>query len=268
MKRILRQIFTFLLFACLAHCGRVTDTVGETGAKFVSDSQEVKLGRQFHEQLRQDTSLRFYTEKPGYNQRLVSYIDTIGHRLARNQETRPDFLFHFFIIDNDSTVNAFALPGGYIYLFTGLIDSARNEAEIAGVMAHEIGHVTERHGVERLMAQKGYDFILDILVGDSTRVRNVVDIAAGLSVLDYSKDQEYEADSLSIDYLIASGYNPLGMKTFLEFLASKQGVVFEPLSTHPDSDKRVAEVDSLISRHDPKVTDYPYYIVDTAIPEI
>lgn len=264
MKTRLLAVPPLVFLALTLNCGRVTDAA----SWFVSDEQEIELGRQYHEQLLQDTTLQFYSDNPNHNPALVTYIESIGQLLADSQQTRPDFPFNFYIIDNDSTINAFALPGGYIYMYTGLIDSAKTEAEIAGVLAHEIGHVTERHGVKRLVQRMGIDFVFDLVLGDSTSFRKVADVVGGLAGLNYSKDQEYEADSLSVDYLIAAGYNPMGMRDFMNFLASKQGFVFEPLSTHPDGEKRVAAIDTLISHRDSSVKDLPYYIIESEIPQI
>jgi predicted Zn-dependent protease len=253
-----------LLIVCLVftlndlHCSKVHNTVGTVGSYLVSDSEEVAIGENFHEQIVNDSvNFPLYENNPEHNEMLVDYIDSLGQLIADGQDDRDDIEYHFTIIDNDTTVNAFATPGGFIYIYTGLIKEAQYESEIAGVLGHELGHITKRHGVKLLVANNATDFVLDLIVGDSTTLRNVIDLANGLSFLKYSRVNEYEADSLGTEYLISAGLNPTGMQTFLEFLVSYAGVSFEPLATHPDGEKRVEAVEQLISSKDSALLERP-----------
>jgi predicted Zn-dependent protease len=182
-------------------------------------------------------------------QQVIDYIDSIGQQIVSRQNDRDTLTFHFNVINADTVINAFAVPGGYVYIYTGTILNARNEDEIAGVLAHEIGHVTMRHGAKTLVKNYGYGFLMDILLGDSTKLRSVVDVAAGLGFLRYSRDNEFQSDSCGVEYLISGGWSPLGMKTFLQLLADKyaSGMRFDWLSTHPDTEKRITTVQKLIA---------------------
>ncbi len=255
----MRMRHSLLLLCALAsvqvsyRCG----TLSTVGARFVSDSQEVALGEEFHRQIVDDPQFPLYTEKVGFNQSLVSYVENLGQTIARSQNDRPDIEYYFTLIDNDTAVNAFAVPGGYIYLYTGLIKAVRNEAELAGVIGHELGHITKRHGVKLMIQQRGYDFALDILVGDSSLARTALDIAGGLTFLKYSRDNEYEADSLAVVYTADAGFNPTGMKTFLQLLAAEGEPVFEKLSTHPASSNRIEDVEKVLARQPAGVLNLP-----------
>ncbi|MBN1309135.1 MAG: M48 family metalloprotease [Chitinispirillaceae bacterium] len=238
-----------MMLAGFFSCNRVQDVATDL---LISDEEEIKLGRQYKAQIEaDDDEYPLYTAKTGYSDDVVDYIDSIGQNIARHQDDR-DIEFTFTVIDNDSVVNAFAVPGGFVYIYTGLIKSARNEAEIAGVLAHEIGHITNRHGAKQMVKQYGIDLLLDVLVGDSSAIRTVMDISSGLLFLNYSRENEFQADSCSVEYLVKTGYNPSGMKTFLEFLADMGGgtapKLLQFLSTHPPTDERITAVARIIGR--------------------
>lgn len=114
----------------------------------LSDAQEQDFGQQIHNELTRSGQVKLYQ-----NQRVVSYINEIGQRLAR-QSTRPNLNYKFFVVEDDS-VNAFATMGGYNYINTGLIKTAANEAELASVIGHEIGHIAAKHSLEQMRMQAG-----------------------------------------------------------------------------------------------------------------
>ncbi|MFW5960764.1 MAG: M48 family metalloprotease [Chitinivibrionales bacterium] len=226
---------------------RCSNLMDSASKMMISDEEEVTMGRKFHKEIKADSeNYPPYKERSDKKIEFIEYIDSIGDEIADAQRDR-DIPFHFTIIDMDTVVNAFAVPGGYVYIYTGLILEAEDEAEIAGVLAHEIGHITKRYGVEKLIKLHGYNFLLDILVGDSTALRTVMDAAGGMAFLKLSRSNEHEADSCSVEYTSDAGSNPEGMKTFLEKLRADRSLNFEPLSTHPDTDKRIDSVASLIS---------------------
>lgn len=254
-RRILLTLAVSLTAAGLTTCSRVTDATVDL---VFSDAQEVKLGRQFKEEIESDsTTYPLYRNSPDAKQELIDYVDSLGELAAQNQSDRDSIDFSFTIVDVDTMINAFAVPGGFIYVYTGLLLNARNEAEIAGVLSHEVAHVAKRHGMKTLLKSYGYDFLLDILVGDSTKLRTVVDVGTGLAFLKYSRENEYEADSCAVEYLISSGVNPSGMKTFLELLAEQSGYSFEFLSTHPKTENRIERVTELIASKPSSVTELP-----------
>jgi beta-barrel assembly-enhancing protease len=235
--------------ALLLSCGKIQDVTTDL---LISDDQEVQLGKKYNSQIQGDkVEYPFYTAKTGFNTNLVTYVDSIGQNIAHRQTDRTAIDFTFTVIDNDTVVNAFAVPGGFVYVYTGLLKNVRNEAEIAGVLAHEIAHVAKRHGAKQMVKQYGMDLLLDVVVGDSTATRQVIDISSGLLFLRYSRDNEFEADSCAVEYLTLAGYNPSGMKTFLEYLEATGGSspkLLNFLSTHPPTDERVSRVTSIINR--------------------
>ncbi|MFP6731338.1 MAG: M48 family metalloprotease [Alphaproteobacteria bacterium] len=182
---------------------------------FMDAGQEAAIGAQEHPKL-------LAAFGGAYDERasLAAYVDSIGQRLLAVTET-PSARFTFTIVNSD-VVNAFALPGGYVYISRGLMALANNEAELAGVIAHEIGHVTARHSAQRynqsVFAQLGA-----AVLGIATRNRALADLAglgAAAYVQGYSRDQEFEADQLGIRYLVRAGYDPGAMADFLATLSA------------------------------------------------
>ena len=155
---------------------------------------------------------------------------------------------------NTPLINAFALPGGFIYLTRGLIYLCQNEAQLAGVIAHEIGHVTARHSARRYTKSVGTGVILQILnvFSKNNFVNNLLGQSAQLYLLSYSRSQEYQADELAVRYMIRAGFDAKEMANFLRIMEEFSEVqreifkiknkVSELLKTHPNSSKRVQEV--------------------------
>ena len=155
---------------------------------------------------------------------LNAYVDRIGRRLLRVTET-PNARFTFTIVNSD-VVNAFALPGGYVYVSRGLLALANNEAELAGVIAHEIGHVTARHTAQRynraVFAQLGAA-VLGTAAGNRA-VSDIANLGAAAYVQGYSRENEFEADQLGIRYLVRAGYDPGAMADFLSTLGAESAL--------------------------------------------
>lgn len=239
--RLLSVLVVPLLIGC------ANDTVT---AIFISDQQEVEMGENFVEQIEADTvNYPLYEDNPDHDPDLVDYVDELGRKLASSQDDRTTIDYHFTIIDKDSVINAFAVPGGFIYIYTGLIKQARDEAEISGVLAHELGHITKRHGAKRMVNAMGIEFVLDLVVGKENALRTALDLGSGILFLKYSRDDEYQADSCAVEYSVNAHMNPLGMKTFLKYLASlSEGPSWDVLSTHPPSEERADSVQALIDR--------------------
>ncbi len=180
-----------------------------TGLYSIED--DIKLGQQEHPKL----VAQFGGEYE--DRQLQSYVDRIGFKAAEFCEYK--FPYKFTIV-NSPIVNAFALPGGFVYISRGLLTLASTEAEVASVLAHELGHVNARHSAERIsqsqLAQLGIG-ILGIATG-SAAAANAAGQAAGLAIQSYSRDQELEADKLGIRYMAQAGYDPQGSVDFLATL--------------------------------------------------
>jgi predicted Zn-dependent protease len=213
---------------------------------FYSFDKEVAIGRQFSQEVDRDAKL---VEDPI----IVEYINKVGQNLVLHSDAKVPFTIK--VVDTDE-INAFALPGGYFYVNKGLILAADNEAEIAGVMCHEIAHVAARHGVEQ--ASKGqlvnWGSLPLIFLGGwgGFAARQVAGLAIPIGFLKFSRSAEEEADKLGVQYLWASGYDPHAMASFFEKLMAKEkkkpGTMARLFSSHPIVQDRIEKVNSLVAR--------------------
>jgi len=192
---------------------------------------------------------------------VAAYIDSLGQLLVRHSR-RPDLEYTFRVTAQDE-VNAFALPGGWLYVNRGLIAAAANESELAGVVAHEIGHVVGRHGARQITKQFGLAVLVDLALGeddDRSLSREMAgqftSIGGGLTLLKYGRDAEREADHFAVEQTYAAGIDPIGMATFFEKLlalheSAPEGVAVW-FSTHPPTRERIARVRADIGNLSPK----------------
>ena len=211
---------------------------GKSQLALISEQQEIELGRQSHQEVL--ATMGAYDDPD-----LQAYVDRIGQRLAKASE-RPNLPWTFTVID-DPAVNAFALPGGFIYLTRGILGSMSSEAEMVSVLGHEIGHVTARHAVERL--SKAQLANLGLVAGMilSPELREYGDLAqTGLGVLflKFSRDDERQADDLGFRYMNVAGYDPHEMVEMFRILdrvsaASGGGRLPDWLATHPNPGDRI-----------------------------
>ncbi len=169
------------------------------------------------------------------NPKLARYVTEIGNDLVTYTEA-PTLTFTFTIL-NTPTVNAFAIPGGYVYVTRGLMALASNEAELAGVIGHEIGHVIARHGSERqtqgVLAQLGAAAVA--VVSGSSELGNTAALGGQAYLQSYSRDQEFEADTLGVEYMASAGYDPAAMATFLSTLRDFSRLQAEMAGRDPNS---------------------------------
>ena len=206
--------------ALASFCGgcAVNPATGEQQLMLVSAEDERRIGATEHPKLIAKFGGAY--DEPG----LAGYIAAIGGRLASTTET-PGLRFTFTVLDSP-IVNAMALPGGYVYITRGLLALAQNEAEIAGVLGHEIGHVVARHTAQRLSQAQATQFgmiglgILGQLYGVPSQLGRLAGTAAGLYLQGFSREQELEADTLGIRYMTRTGYSADGMASFLGQLQS------------------------------------------------
>lgn len=213
---------------------------------FYSIDKEVGVGRQFAQEVDRSAKL---VEDPI----IVEYINKVGQNLVLHSDAKVPFTIK--VVDADE-VNAFALPGGFFYVNKGLILAADNESELAGPMAHEIAHVAARHGVEQ--ASKGelvnWSTLPLIFLGGwgGFGARQAASIFIPVGFLKFSRNAEYEADMLGVQYLWATGYDPRSMASFFEKLQAqekkKPGTINKIFSTHPVVGDRIEKVNSLIAR--------------------
>ncbi len=209
----------------------------------IDTKSEVSLGENMDKELHRELKI---LDNPRTQQRL----DAIGKKVAGASD-RQDLTYTFRIV-SDKDLNAFALPGGYIYINSGLMESTTDD-ELACVLAHEIGHIAARHSVKKLQAILGYQIVMSIVLGNSDQkvVAQAIGITFNLTSLGYSRKDEFLADKLAVKYARRSGFNPKGMVTFFAKLkkeVSKQGPDFNLifLSSHPPINERIKEVEKEI----------------------
>jgi len=209
----------------------------------ISDEQEVTLGQQINQQLIEGEQIKLYS-----NPRINAYLNQIGQRLASNSD-RPELPYTFQVVD-DKSINAFATMGGMVYIHTGLMVAADNEAELASVVAHEIGHIVGRHALEHMRQRALAEGLLSATgLDQETAVQIGVELALHLP---NSRDDELEADQLGLANLIRTGYAPVAMVTFMEKLQQQGGATPTILSTHPATSDRILALQQAI---DPDTAD-------------
>jgi beta-barrel assembly-enhancing protease len=231
------------------------------GANFYSLEKEIALGKQLAQEVERSSKL---IDDPV----VTEYVNRVGQNLVRNSDARVPFTIK--VIDSDE-VNAFALPGGFFYVNSGLILRAQEESELAGVMAHEISHVTARHGTKN--ATKGQILQLAtiplVLLAPAGLagygLYEGLNLALPLTYLKFSRDAEREADFLGLQYMYKAGYDPNAYITFFERIQAdakrRPGSVPKVFSTHPPTPERIENAQKEITRILPN---RPEYIVTTS----
>ena len=246
-NRKCRKNYFLILFLFISSC-QINPATGVNEVTLISNEEERLIGKDEH--------LKIIKQYGGEykNVKLQNYINSIGIFLVSTSEL-PNLKFTFTLLDTP-IVNAFALPGGYIYITRGLLSICQNEAQLAGVLAHEIGHVTARHAANRYTKSVGIGVLNNILnvISKNKIISSVLNQSSGLYLLSYSRKQEYEADKLSVRYMTRAGFEPKEMSNFLkimeEYSVLQNKIIgrdnknsrSDLLLTHPSSSKRVLQV--------------------------
>jgi len=229
---------SFALAVTLGACA-TNPVTGKREIALMSEAEEIAIGQQADAEVRREMGV--YDDPD-----LQRYVADIGYRLAQLSH-RPNLPWSFTVVDHPA-INAFALPGGYIYITRGILSYLDNEAELAGVLGHEIAHVTARHAVQQ-STRAGLGGIgltvLGIFVPATRPLGDLTSTALGLAFLKYGRDDERESDRLGMEYAAKAGWDPTGVPEFLSTLAridelSERGVP-NWLSTHPEPAERVVE---------------------------
>jgi predicted Zn-dependent protease len=233
----LSSLYFVLIAAVVLHAGcSGNPATGEPQLALISEEDEIEIGEDLHERL----AGQFGTFE---DQQLQAYVQQVGQKIARNSH-RPELDWHFAVIDIP-VVNAVALPGGYVYVSREMMAYINSEAELAGILAHEVAHVAARHAVERVsrlqLAQIGLSLgsVFSLTLAQLTEA---AEAGLGLLFLKYSRDDEREADALGIEYMTESGYDPRqlpGLLAILQNLQEDTPGLPSWLSTHPDLAERV-----------------------------
>jgi beta-barrel assembly-enhancing protease len=221
----------------------------------ISDADEEKLGMQVKQEL----------EKKGvkYVQdgEVVAYVQGVANRLLPHaSRERKGVRWRIHVIDDAKTVNAFATPGGFLYVYTGLILNADNEAELAGVLAHEAGHVVARHSARKLVNAYGLQSVLGLAMGKNPgMLSQVAGAVLGQGVLlAHGRGEEIEADEAGARYTAKANYDPKGLATFFQKLKAKEGktpAALTWLSTHPATSDRITNINEYIAKNNLRGSD-------------
>jgi len=251
MMRLLRSVILVLPLLALAACTVNPATGQQSFTAFMSPDDEIRVGAREHPKILKEFGGAY--EDAALN----DYVRRVGQSLARVSEL-PDLKFTFTVL-NDPKVNAFALPGGYVYITRGLLALADNEAEMAGVLAHEIGHITARHTAQRYSQAMAANIGLTILgvlgqaAGAPAGTGDLIAFGAQAALQSYSREQELEADMLGVRYMIRAGYSPQGMVSFFDKLDAHTRLEatiagnpaaadqFSIMSTHPRTADRIEQ---------------------------
>jgi len=271
MKRLLSASLSFSLALALVAPGRVfaedpekdPDQIGNRNVSgkvnFYSLEKEIALGKQLASEVERQAKI--------INDPVVAeYVNRVGQNLVRNSDAKVPFTIK--VIDSEE-VNAFALPGGFFFVNSGLIMKADNEAELAGVMAHEIGHVAARHGTRQAtrgeIAQLG--MIPLIFMGGWTGygIYQAASVLVPVGFLKFSRAMESEADLLGLEYMYKAGYDPTAFVDFFEKIETlekrKPGTVAKVFSTHPPTDARIQAAQKNIQEY---LKAKPEYVLTTS----
>ncbi|MBL8949455.1 MAG: M48 family metalloprotease [Myxococcaceae bacterium] len=213
----------------------------------VSDEQEAQLGEQIRRELEQQ-GIR-YTKDVQVQQYVEGLVAQLQPHAKKDRDTR----LHVHVIDDTKTVNAFATPGGHLYVYTGLLTTASNESEVVGVLSHEVGHVVARHAARSLVAQLGLSNVASLALGsDPEALHQVVgQLLTNGALLAHSRADELEADVYAVRYAAAAGYDPRGIAMFFRKLPTVEGRWGKALSwlqTHPTTPDRIERVNATIAR--------------------
>lgn len=239
MKKLLP--FFFLMLLVLPACDENNDFV------IFSIEDDKALGLQVSEQIASDPT-QFPILDPVQYKSAYSYLQGITDEILNNGNVtyKDEFTWKVHIIQDDNTLNAFATPGGYIYVYTGLIKFLDNEDDLAGVMGHEIAHADQRHSVKQLQKMYGIQMLLSIVLGDNPSQLETIagQIAGSLAGLSFSRAHEEEADEYSVIYLSETPYQCNGAHSFFTKLMEEELTGNTPkfLSTHPNPADRIEDI--------------------------
>jgi predicted Zn-dependent protease len=245
--------------------GAVKDTVDVVKTMSMGTKEEMEIGSQVHPQILAEMGGEYRSKAVG------DYVNRVGQKLAA-KSTRKGINYRFTVV-NSTMVNAFALPGGYVYVTRGILSAMKDEAELAAVLGHEIGHVEAKHGVERMqkimLAEKGTKYAAkgggkaggalgEKALGELTKMFSKIAISG------YGRKQELESDRIGIRLANANGYDPNGAVRLFQTLLKLEGGKSKGglYASHPETKKRIEQAEGEIAKISPKgkATNKPQYL--------
>lgn len=247
MKMILKSGSIVFMLIIVSACGLVNKKNKGKGVNLFSIEQDKELGAQVAAEI-DGNKAEYPLLDPIRYKSAYDYVNKVRDKILNSGKVdyKDEFKWEVKIIKNDSVLNAFCTPGGYIYVYTGILKYLDSEDQFAGVMGHEIGHADMRHSTRQMTSMYGLDALLSILAGDKVLLKQVT---ASLIGLKFSRAHETEADERSVLYLCPTDYNADGGAGFFEKIQAAGGSKQpEFLSTHPDPGNRIEHF------HNSKVT--------------
>jgi predicted Zn-dependent protease len=243
----MRLLVPCALVVALSVACATNPVTGKKELSLISEAEEMAIGQQTDAQIRREMGV--YPD-----QELQRYVSDIGMKLAQ-QSHRPNLPWSFTVVDSPA-INAFAVPGGYVYITRGILPYLNDESELAGVLGHEIGHVTARHVSQQYSRQAlgGIGLtVLSIFVPQTAPFSDLSSMGLGVLFLKYGRDDELESDRLGMEYASALGWDPAAVPRFLATLArvdamSERGVP-NWLSTHPEPGSRVEKATPALAKY-------------------
>lgn len=236
----MRRLSVVALVALLAGCA-------------ISTQEEVEMGANYSAQINRELTLVEDAE-------LNRYLNVLGDSLARIADSR-NLDWRFYLVDSKE-VNAFAIPGGFIYMNRGLIERATNMAQVAGVLGHEIGHVTRRHSVSQMQKAQGANVGITAVciltnVCNNPASEAAIGLGANAAFASFSRQDEDEADAVAVEYLIRAGIDPTGIPEMFQILLNERqnepGALDLWFRSHPLEESRISKANERIARYDPAV---------------
>ncbi|MFE4105135.1 M48 family metalloprotease [Almyronema epifaneia] len=253
-KLLIRLVIGLLfgLFGLISYFTSVSDNpiTGETQRIRLTPQQEIVLGQQASQEMAAEYG-GLYPDA-----QLQAYIDQVGQAVVQQSAaSQAPYPFEFHLLQDPETVNAFALPGGQIFITAALLSRLQAESQLAGVLGHEVGHVVARHGAEHLARQQLGALLVNVVgitVSDTPeQARQAAILAQAINQLvnlRYGREDELESDRLGFQFMVEAGYNPEGIVELMGILNESQGGASPPefLSTHPNPDNRIQRLTALI----------------------
>lgn len=241
MKSIFRMILLSGVLMSFATCSKNPD---DSSINIFSIEDDKQLGAQVNAEIQSNPQEFPILSRTQYAAS-YEYLYKIRDRILNSGKVfyKDEFVWEFYIIEDDSTLNAFATPGGYIYVYTGLIKYLQAEDQLAGVLAHEVAHADRRHSTDQLTKAYGLSAMIQVALGNDPGL--LTEIAASLLSLSFSRSAESEADDYSVTYLCPTVYEADGAADFFSLLeqGGASGGTPEFLSTHPDPGNRIVKIE-------------------------
>lgn len=247
----MKTLLSVLCAVALAGCASINSVLAPVEKGFaealISDQQEDQLGLQVHQELETGKEKVTFVTDPKIN----GYVQGLVGKLTPTADKERKLDWKVFVIDDPKTVNAFAVPGGRIYVYTGLLMAAKNEAQVVGVLGHELGHVVGRHTARRLVYTYGFQAVAGMALGENPN--QIAEIAAALAgggaLLAYGREMENEADEFGARYAHYADYDPNQLAEFFRMLSEKSGdlpPVLVYISSHPSNADRIAHINAFV----------------------